>query len=128
MAVAGTRAAMCDPAQGWENFELNGGSVPKNERARSVLNRSVAHVITELQDDNKLPASCQLGRIYVVKDCMKSHIVKNVVQYGIYDSMERLLFICKNNARVWYQVHTRTRVNRRGNILNVAYTAKRIAV
>lgn len=45
--------------------------MPKNERARSVLNRSVAHVITELQDDNKLPASCQLGRIYVVKDCMK---------------------------------------------------------
>lgn len=27
--------------------------------------------------------------------CVQSHIVKNVVQYGIYDSMERLLFICK---------------------------------
>lgn len=126
---------------------------------------------------------------------LQSQIVKNVVQYGIYDSMQRLLFTCKvggqlslcsghaaraalprayhggwrhrasqpgllrglsrpaslhvpgvawssslasdspphpspppmqNNTRVWYQVHTRTRVGRHGNILNVAYTAKRI--
>lgn len=135
---------------------------------------------------------------------MQPHIVNNVVQYGIYDSLERLLFTCKvgrlllqglaaaapgrggsrtgpwagrrvrhadshsrqcsekmqtrarphaassqrshglqyqpakrphlplpalqSSGRVWYQVHTRTRVGRRGNILHVAYTAKKIAV
>ncbi|KAL4452299.1 hypothetical protein ABPG75_007961 [Micractinium tetrahymenae] len=128
LALAGTRAAMCDPKQGWQNFELNGGSMPKNAKASSVLNRSVAHVIDELQADHQLPASCQLGRIYTVKDCMKPHIVKNVVQYGVYDSMEKLLFICKNNGRVWFQVHTRTKVGRRGNILDIAYTAKKINV
>lgn len=55
----------------WQNFELNGGSVPKDKHARSVLDRSVAHVIKELKAEHKLPASCQLARTYVIKDCMK---------------------------------------------------------
>ncbi|KAL4452422.1 hypothetical protein ABPG75_008084 [Micractinium tetrahymenae] len=125
-ALAGAQAAMCDPKDGWQNFELGGGSVPKNVAARAVLNKSVTHVVAELRRSRELPAGCALARIYVSKDCMKPHIVKNVVQYGVYDSMEKLLLVCPSGDRIWYQVHTRTKVGRRGSILHIAHTAKKI--